>query len=191
VAAFALEPLMARFQDPVSTDARVNLLPGLIAAGKTFSPIGSGLGSFVPAYQLFERPETLLPQFVNHAHDDYIELWIEAGVLGLAVLAAGLAWFLTAALRAAFWPSGRDIDLPRVAVIVILILLVHSAVDYPLRTAALSTLFAFACALLTPPPSDGRRSRRRATAPANDGVAAAAIGRLPAKPSVTTRGRRS
>jgi O-antigen ligase len=191
VAAFALEPLLARFQDPVSGEARVTLLPALIAAGKAFWPIGSGLGSFVPAFQLFERPDTLLPQFVNHAHNDYIELWIEAGALGLLLLTAGLSWFVTAAVRVVFWPSGRDADLPRVAAIIVLILVVHSAVDYPLRTAALSVVFALACGLLTPPPSDGRRSRRRSSQPANDAVLASAVSRLPSRPSVTTRARRS
>jgi O-antigen ligase len=191
VAAFALEPLLQRFQDPVSNEARLTLLPGLFAAGKAFWPIGSGLGSFVPAFQLFERPETLLPQFVNHAHNDYLELWIEAGALGLIILAAGLVWFATAAVRAFLWPSGWDTDLPRVAAIIVLILVVHSAVDYPLRTAALSVVFALACGLLTPAPSGGgRSSRRRSSQPANDGVRTSAVRRLPSRPSVTTRARR-
>jgi O-antigen ligase len=191
VAAFALEPLLARFQDPVSGEARLTLLPGLFAAGNAFWPIGSGLGSFVPAFQLFERPDTLLQQFVNHAHNDYIELWIETGVPGLLIVAAGLSWFVTAAMRAVFWPRERDADLPRVAAIIVFILVVHSAVDYPLRTAGLSVVFALACGLLTPAPSNGTRSRRRSSQPANDGVRASAVGRLPSRPSVTTRARRS
>lgn len=191
VAAFALEPLLARFNDPAG-EARVSLLPGLLAAIKTYFPVGSGLGSFVPVYQMFERPETLLPQFVNHAHDDYLELAIETGLVGLLVLIAGMAWIAVAGLRSVVAPTGRDPDLPRVAAIMVAILLAHSVVDYPLRTVAMSVVFALACGLLTPAPaSEERRSRRRESAAANDGVRAIPSRRQPAHPSVTTRSRRS
>src|SRR5438045_7942021 len=86
VSAYALEPLLHRFQDPVSAEARISLLPGLMAAAKNYAPVGSGLGSFVPVFQLFERPDTVLKQYVNHAHNDYIELFIETGLLGAAAL---------------------------------------------------------------------------------------------------------
>jgi O-antigen ligase len=192
VAAFALDPLMARFNDPLAGEARVSLLPGLLAAIKAYFPVGSGLGSFVPVFQAFERPETLLAQFVNHAHDDFLELAIETGLIGLAVLAIGLAWLATAGTRSVFRPSGRDPDLPRVAAIIVVILLAHSLVDYPLRTIAMSVVFALACGLLTPPPaSETRGSRRSESAPANDAVRAIPARRLPAQPSVTTRSRRN
>ncbi len=38
------------------------------------------------------------------------------------------------------------------------LLIAHSVVDYPLRTGAMMAVFAFACALLTEPPSMGRRA---------------------------------
>jgi O-antigen ligase len=190
VSAFALEPLLHRFHDPVA-DARVTLLPGLIAAAKTYFPVGSGLGSFVPVYQMFERPETLISQYINHAHDDYFELLIETGLPGALVLLAGLGWFVQAAVRSAVWPQGRDPDLPRVAAVVVLILLIHSTVDYPLRTAAMAVVFAFACALLTPPVAGEGRRRRDPGAPANDAVRGTAARRLPSRPYVTTRGPRA
>lgn len=191
ISLFALEPLLNRFHDPVSNEARVNLLPGLMAAAKTYFPVGSGLGSFVPVFQMFEHADTMLPRYVNHAHDDYIELIIETGVMGAAVLTAGLGWIVTAAVRSAGWPQGRDPDLQRVAAVIVAILLVHSVVDYPLRTAALSVMFALACGLLTPPPFVGGRSRRSADAPANDGGHTGGARRLLARPYVTTRSRRS
>jgi hypothetical protein len=43
-----------------------------------------------------------------------------------------------------------DLALARAAPIVIVLLLIHSAMDYPLRTPALSVLFAVACACLVP-----------------------------------------
>lgn len=191
IAVFALDPILARFHETVSDEARVTLLPGLFAAARTYFPFGSGLGSFVPVFQLFETPDTVLPQIVNHAHNDYLELWIETGLIGAAVILAGLAWFATAAFGAWAQPSGRDADLPRVAVIVVAIILVHSAVDYPLRTAAMLSVLGAAMALLTPPPAHAPRSRRRAGAPANDAPRTAAPRLAQARPYVTTRSRRA
>jgi len=191
VSAFALDPLMHRFQDPVASEARVTLLPGLMAAIKTFMPVGSGLGSFVPVYQIFERPETVLAQYVNHAHDDYLEILIETGLIGAALILAFIAWYVQAGVRAAGWPSGRDHDLPRVAAVVVLLVLIHSVVDYPLRTAGISVVFALACALLTPAAAGQARQRRRVSgAPANDGARNPQARRLPSRPSVSTRDHR-
>ena len=164
-----------------------------MAAARNYAPVGSGLGSFVPVFQLFERPEvfTVLQQYVNHAHNDYIELFIETGLMGAAALLVFLAWFATAAVRSALWPSGRDADLPRVAAVIVALLLVHSIVDYPLRTAAMAVVFALGCGLLTPPAASRPRSRRSASAPANDAIRGDSLRRLPSRPYVTTRSRRA
>ncbi len=50
--------------------------------------------------------------------------------------------------------------LERAASLVILLLLAHSLVDYPLRTAALSAIFAFFCAVLGAPAAEPQLSLR-------------------------------
>ena len=50
----------------------------------------------------------------------------------------------------------------RVASLVTLLALGHSAADYPLRTAAILTLFAFMCAMLESPATSVRSQRQRA-----------------------------
>lgn len=190
VSAFALQPLMERFSGTVAPEARLSILPTALAALKAYWPVGSGLGSFVPVFQNFEHADVFTAQFINHAHDDFLEILVETGLFGGLIALAGLAWVAVASVRAAGWPVGRDKDLARVAAVVVLLLLVHSLVDYPLRTAGLAAVFGLACALLTPPPSSDRGSRRRSTsAPANDLPGARPV-QLSARPSVTVRGRR-
>jgi O-antigen ligase len=124
-------------------------------------PLGSGLGTFVPIYDM-HAPRTLLAdRFVNHAHDDWLELWLTGGVPALMLAAAFLAWFLSAVVTC--WrptrPTmpARDILFARAASIAVALLLVHSALDYPLRTLALSVVFALACGLLFPAAEAVRR----------------------------------
>jgi O-antigen ligase len=117
-------------------------------------PFGSGLGTFVPIYERFE-PRTLMQDYyVNHAHNDWLELSLTGGAPAIILVLGFLAWFGVASFR--LWRSGEseapvlDLVLAQAASIVIVLLLLHSVVDYPLRTPTLSVLFAIACAFLIP-----------------------------------------
>jgi O-antigen ligase len=119
-------------------------------------PFGSGFGTFTPVYEQF-APRTLLLDgrfYVNHAHNDWLELWLTGGIPAIALLVAFLAWLVAAIVRV--WKSGEpeaptlDLALAQAASIVIVLLLLHSALDYPLRIAAVTVLFAIACAYLIP-----------------------------------------
>jgi O-antigen ligase len=117
-------------------------------------PLGSGLGSFVPIFQRFE-PLTLVQfVYVNHAHNDWVELWLNGGVPAILLMIGFLAWFAAASIR--LWRDDRrrapvlDLALAQAASLVIILLLLHSVVDYPLQIPTLSVLFAIACAYLIP-----------------------------------------
>jgi O-antigen ligase len=116
-------------------------------------PLGSGFGTFVPVYDRFAPPTLLSETYVNHAHNDWLEVWLTGGLPAMAIGIGFLAWFGGATFRA--WSSSEqpqrpvlDLALARAAPIVIVLLLLHSIVDYPLRTEALMVLSAIACAYL-------------------------------------------
>jgi hypothetical protein len=119
-------------------------------------PFGSGMGTFVPVYGIFEEPQhVLVDTYANHAHNDFLELWLETGIFGVGIFLAFAVWFVSRSLK--IWraePTGvRRIDvlLARAATVVIVLVAAHSVADYPLRTAAIMAVFAFACALLVEP----------------------------------------
>lgn len=152
---FAFFRLLQRLDDGILTDFRVRIAEVTSTAASAFQPVGSGFGSFETVYQMFEPPEALLPSYVNHAHNDWLELWLEGGWLGVTIAALFLIWFGRAAINA--WrpsnPSESILDraLAQAATIAIVLLLLHSAMDYPLRTTALATFFAWCCGLLVKP----------------------------------------
>jgi O-antigen ligase len=153
---FALYRILDRFADDPLADSRVTFARNTIAAAKAYMPFGSGVGTFVSVYPMFELPQDAISNaFVNHAHDDLLEVWLEGGVISLCLIAAFATWFL---LRSAkiWWrvPDNiRAIDLllARAATIVVPLIIAHCAVDYPLRTGAIMAVFAFSCALLIEP----------------------------------------
>jgi O-antigen ligase len=117
-------------------------------------PFGSGSGTFAPIYEKF-APRTLLgDRYLNQAHNDWLDLWLSGGAPAIVLAVGFLTWLTASTFK--LWSTGQpearvlDLALARAAPIVIVLLLLHSVVDYPLRTAALSVLFAMACAYLIP-----------------------------------------
>jgi O-antigen ligase len=156
-AQFTLYRVLERFADDPVKDARVTLTRVTSEAAQRYMPFGSGMGTFVPVYAMQQRPEEApYEAYANRAHNDFAELWLEAGVPGLVLVAIFLVWFLLRARQV--WrrsAPGSEIDLSiaRAATVVVVLLLAHSLVDYPLRTGAMTAILAFACGLLFTPPS--------------------------------------
>ena len=153
--------LKDRFQLGTVEDDRFTRLPMFGKIIGDFFPIGSGVGSFDPVYRSYETLETLNFGYLNNAHNDYAQIGIEAGLGGLALLLLFLGYYAASVIGLWRTPSpepglGRQ---QKAAAAVIALLLLHSAVDYPLRTAALSVVFAFLCAFLIPPSRSARREQ--------------------------------
>lgn len=109
-------------------------------------PVGTGLGSFEQVYRLYEDPANVTREYVNHAHNDYLELVLELGIAGLILIALFLAWWGLAAAR--IWTSQLSTPFARAATIASAAILAHSIVDFPLRTATIACIFAAAIALI-------------------------------------------
>jgi O-antigen ligase len=159
---FALYRIMDRFTPDPLADWRIPFARNTMTAARAYMPFGSGMGTFVPVYALFEPREDVFTAFANRAHNDILEVWLEGGVLALMLMAVFTAWLVARAY--ALWRSSpvghAPIDqlLARAAVLILVLLIVHACVDYAFRTAAIMAVFAFACGLLVPPPPDARVS---------------------------------
>lgn len=145
-AVVALAPLIARFDD--DPDERFDGWRTVVEAAQAYLPLGSGIGSFDPVYRSVEPLERLSPLYLNHAHNEYLEVWLEAGWLGVALIMAFAVWWGRRSWQA--WRDSRSPDrhMQRAASGAILLLMLHSAVDYPLRTAALAVVFALFAGIL-------------------------------------------
>jgi O-antigen ligase len=92
--------------------------------------------------------------YVNHAHNDYVELWLEGGLPALALAAAALVmvgWQLRKYLRSP--DEGRSDEmhyrgLNLGAALSLLLIALHSIVDYPLRTLTIATYASLLAAVL-------------------------------------------
>ncbi len=120
--------------------------------------LGWGLGTFETVYPQFRSFYTDL--LVDKAHNDYLQLLVETGLLGFAIM----IWFLVSALRPALpkirnWPSNVNGAVALAALIGISGILVHSLVDFNLQIPANALLFYVLCAVAAMEPRF-RNSRR-------------------------------
>jgi O-antigen ligase len=129
-----------------SMSTRQEILAHSVDALKEFNWVGSGIGTYAEIYPLFEDPDAIGPTYVNHAHSDYIEIAVETGVAGILLLALFLGWWLMTLRRTVTAPNASLFA--RAGLIGSAAILLHSLVDYPLRTSALSAAFAFCLAVM-------------------------------------------
>ena len=162
VGIFALAPIMDRFDPDSPAEGRFENWPYVAEAAQSYLPVGSGLGSFDPVFRSIEPLDRLGPTYFNQAHNDYLEIWLETGWIGMALVVVFLAWWWRRSWACWRAPPSRTSDLQRAASVALLMILIHSAVDYPLRTETIAVLFALFAAILegaAAPPEI--RSRRR------------------------------
>jgi O-antigen ligase len=107
---------------------------------------GWGLGTFPYVYSSFRSFYS--NEFVNRAHNDYLEFAVETGLPGLAAI----VWFLIALYRsglrrAAAWHSGFSASVRLAALVGCSGIVVHSLLDFNLHMPANAALFFVLCAV--------------------------------------------
>jgi O-antigen ligase len=159
------ESIQRLFGSDLREENRLEVLPDLLALGSQYFPVGAGFGSFVSVYRMHERTELLSNSYLNHAHNDYLELLIEGGLPAMLLLGVFAAWYLAAVWRLRAGPEDGSTSglFGRLGAIIIAVLAAASVVDYPLRTPALSVWFAVACCWLAQGATSARRADARAS----------------------------
>ena len=106
--------------------------------------LGWGMGTFEDVYPQFRSFYTNF--LIDKAHNDYLQLLAEAGILGFGCA----VWFLSASLRTAWrnihkWTSDINAAVAAVSLLGISGILVHSLVDFNLQIPANALLFYSLC----------------------------------------------
>ncbi len=139
-------------------DLRFDILDQGMPLITQFAALGSGLGSFVAVYTPTERLDWVNPAYVNHLHNDWLQMIIEAGIPGVivmllmvaAVAVAGLAWRRSTSKQPGglMVLSGDERSYAWAGFIIIAMFAAHSIGDYPLRRVGTLVLFVVALAMV-------------------------------------------
>ena len=163
LSAFSQSETMQRVQttEPIE-EQRLMLIEPLLHMSWTYFPVGSGIGSFVEAYKIGEPLDLLDPTYLNHAHNDLLEVLLTAGLPGVALIVIAGAIYAVAAVKVFGSKAAGDENLQRarLGAMIVGLLALASLVDYPLRTPSLACLFVIAsvwlrCGLIRFDTADG------------------------------------
>ena len=122
--------------------------------------MGWGLGSFPIVYPQFRTFYTNF--FVNEAHDDYLQLLVEMGLLGFAIM----VWFVVTLFRTTIkkignWTGDMSGAMALACLLGVSGILVHSAVDFNLQIPANAALFYVFCTVAASKPFAKPARKRR------------------------------
>jgi len=141
VAVFVANPsgLLERFGtiDPfdLGADQRWTIFTTTAAAALRQPVLGFGWGTHPRAYHPFQPP-SLFGQ-VHHAHSEYINVFFEAGAVGLAVCLGAMGFWFVRVWRAQRALPGPDRLPVTAALAAASVVLLHSLVDFDLRIPAI------------------------------------------------------
>jgi O-antigen ligase len=141
-----VDPVISRFEtlkpsaleDPSGRGAMWKQASGIIRDHPT---VGTGLGTFVVAFRRYQT--TSLDLLIDHAHNDYLEVTTDTGVLGAALLfipIIGLLFKMILAYVEGRNPYHRSVLLACIGGSAAL--LIHSVTDFNLQIPANALLFA-------------------------------------------------
>ncbi len=146
-------------------DGRLSYWGDLLALIRDFPLFGTGFGSFLDSYAGYQTIfQTEL--VVDHAHNEYFELLVEAGLTGL-VLAA---WAVVVIVRDSWKAYGRRrtrfaTSLYLGALAGLCALLLHNLTEFNLHVGANGLYFAFLAALLVALAATSSQGRGRSELP--------------------------
>lgn len=132
------------FSQSAIEDQRLGFWAKAMDASIEYFPWGSGLGSFAETYRVSEPSVLLDSTYLNHAHNDWLEISTTMGLTGMMVLGVAVLLFGHRIFHLWFRMDGmrQSVKVGRMAGVIIVMFSIASAFDYPLRTPTLMSLFA-------------------------------------------------
>jgi O-antigen ligase len=109
---------------------------------QAYYPSGTGAGSFAEVYQTAAPTQLLSPNYVNHAHNDYIETAVTLGLSGMVLLSLLIAIFFWRTFRIFRMDGSNKVSQhAKFGCLGVWMLLLASLSDYPLRTPIFASIF--------------------------------------------------
>ncbi len=141
----SLESVSRFSETSLSDEGRLKLIGPLLDIAGTYFPWGAGFGSFPEVYKIHEPDGELTLSYLNHAHNDLIEIIIEGGAASTTLAIFTLIYTIMASVRSwRNWGASftRRALYARASSLILIVLILGSATDYPLRTPSLGFIAA-------------------------------------------------
>ncbi|MEW6570645.1 MAG: O-antigen ligase family protein [Nitrospirota bacterium] len=152
-----IDPLIDRFYSTdLTREDRFTVWSETLRASRDFLIVGSGLGTFINVFPLYSSDSTA--SIYDHAHNDYLEFILEAGIIGSVLLVLALFFYFCIVFRAGW--KGRAGVLKASMISAIGTISIHSIFDFNLHIMSNALMLMAICGMafaLSSSGSDGSR----------------------------------
>ena len=144
---FGLDKVKDRLENTTLTqETRDEVIRDSIPMLKDFAISGSGMGSFYTLYPKYQGED--VNAFYDHAHNDYLQFAIEAGIIASAILFVLPLYCFISAIKAMRKRKNSLMQgLSFGCLMAIMGMFIHISVDFPLQAPANTGLFVIILAL--------------------------------------------
>ncbi len=155
----------------LADEIRVQVFPQVSAMASDNWLAGTGFGSFEYAYRAYESSDWLNTTYLNNAHDDWLQWVIEGGLPAILIFLAFCVWLASTCLG--HWRA-REANPARTRLVamalgVLVLLLIASTLDYPLRVPSMMLYAVLMIALVADPPEPQAKEKRRSSKAQSEG----------------------
>ncbi|PIP81587.1 MAG: hypothetical protein CO113_14210 [Elusimicrobia bacterium CG_4_9_14_3_um_filter_62_55] len=123
-----------------------------------FPQIGTGLGAFRYASAPYQ-PEFIAGRVLTHLHCDWLQILVELGIVGLAIVGVGFAAAFGTGIKTWVSSSRKPNFIAGGALLALITAAIHMCLEFPLRTSANAILLILAAGLFLPPRGKIKDSR--------------------------------
>ncbi len=140
-----LEPVFAKFSrvesELYTMNGRLPVWRSTLELSRDHLWTGTGLGTYVHAFRQYKPIGLFRGMLVDHAHNDYLELLSETGIIGLLLF----VWLILCFMRSLKMQSPTSIA----CLVSVIAILLHSLTDFSLQIPANALLFSALLAMGT------------------------------------------
>lgn len=134
--------------EDVAGDLRFAVFQPVMSMIAQYFPLGSGYGAFPDVYRIAEPDPLLNHTYLNHVHNDWLEVVLGGGLISLILLGIGITYVsrrLIALLRLTPDQQRRSVVIAGKAGLAIIALCAFASIfDYPIRVPSFSVLMVIA-----------------------------------------------
>ncbi|MFK4002579.1 O-antigen ligase family protein [Qipengyuania sp. NPDC077563] len=143
-------------------DGRTAALPTVWQLTWLVFPIGAGFGTFDPLFRIYEPDYLLGPSYWNQAHNDWLAIVLDGGLVALILLCTAWIWWARRSIRVWLMSVDEQALRARAGANIILLIGLASFVDYPARTPIIMSVLVVAAVWLA---TGGEGDRKRSGSP--------------------------